>query len=157
MSPVAQPALPPVRPCSVQVPAPWLMWRDARATQGSSWMVKLVSPFTNVATLTMATVTTAALVHPAILWVDKGFTKQCVCDPYTHQTHCHLDSCGSDKYCGLHNGVKSCVPHLQQTCMYTSHHIVNFDQHDQKACVDRGKTSKFMYRQMDTDSQSFMS
>lgn len=63
-------------------------------------------------------------------WADEGCTEQCVCDPYTHQTQCHLDACGSNEYCGLDDGVRSCVPHPQQTCMYTSHHIVTFDQYD---------------------------
>ncbi|KAE8288669.1 IgGFc-binding protein Fcgamma-binding protein antigen [Larimichthys crocea] len=63
-------------------------------------------------------------------WADEECTEQCICDPHTHQTHCHLDSCGPDEYCSLQNGVRSCVLHHQQTCMYTGHHIVTFDQHD---------------------------
>ncbi|XP_028437147.1 IgGFc-binding protein [Perca flavescens] len=65
-----------------------------------------------------------------IFWADEGCTEKCVCDPHTHQTQCHLDYCGPNEYCGLQYGVRSCVPHHQQTYMYTGHHIVPFDQHD---------------------------
>ncbi|XP_071062157.1 IgGFc-binding protein [Pseudochaenichthys georgianus] len=62
-------------------------------------------------------------------WADDGCTELCVCDPNTHQTKCHLDSCGPNEYCSLQYGVRGCVPHALQTCMYSAHHIVTFDQH----------------------------
>ncbi|XP_070690944.1 IgGFc-binding protein [Pempheris klunzingeri] len=63
-------------------------------------------------------------------WADEGCTEKCICDPKTHKTQCQKDSCGPDEYCGLQDGVRSCVPHAQQTCMYTVCHIITFDQHD---------------------------
>lgn len=63
-------------------------------------------------------------------WADDLCTVQCVCDASSHQTHCHLASCGSDEYCGLQDGIRSCMSHSQQTCIFTSHHITTFDQHD---------------------------
>ncbi|XP_051261445.1 IgGFc-binding protein-like isoform X2 [Dicentrarchus labrax] len=63
-------------------------------------------------------------------WADEGCTEQCVCDPHTHQTLCHSVSCGPDEYCDLQDGVRGCVSYPHQTCMYTGHHIVTFDQHD---------------------------
>ncbi|XP_059194717.1 IgGFc-binding protein-like isoform X2 [Centropristis striata] len=63
-------------------------------------------------------------------WADDGCTERCFCDPHTHQTRCHFDSCGPDEYCDLQNGVRSCVLHPPQTCRYTGHHIVTFDQQD---------------------------
>ncbi|KAM6995326.1 IgGFc-binding protein [Tautogolabrus adspersus] len=63
-------------------------------------------------------------------WADERCTEKCVCDPRTHRTQCHVDSCGPDESCTLENGVRSCISHPQQTCMYSGHHIVTFDQHD---------------------------
>uniref|UniRef100_A0A3Q3GMI2 IgGFc-binding protein-like n=1 Tax=Labrus bergylta TaxID=56723 RepID=A0A3Q3GMI2_9LABR len=63
-------------------------------------------------------------------WADERCTEKCVCDPHTHQTRCHVDSCGPDESCTLENGVRSCISHPPQTCMYSGHHIVTFDQHD---------------------------
>ncbi|XP_063735180.1 IgGFc-binding protein-like [Eleginops maclovinus] len=63
-------------------------------------------------------------------WADEGCTELCVCDPKTHQTRCHLGSCLLNEYCSLQHGVRSCVPHPLQTCMYSAHHIVTFDQHN---------------------------
>ncbi|KAK1895713.1 Alpha-tectorin, partial [Dissostichus eleginoides] len=63
-------------------------------------------------------------------WADEGCTELCVCDPNTHQTQCHLDSCGPNEYCSLQYGVRGCVPHALQTCMYSAHHIITFDQHN---------------------------
>ncbi|XP_041649020.1 IgGFc-binding protein isoform X2 [Cheilinus undulatus] len=63
-------------------------------------------------------------------WADERCTEKCVCDPYTHQTQCHVDSCSHDESCVLENGVRSCVSQPQQTCVYSGQHIVTFDQHD---------------------------
>ncbi|KAM9352917.1 IgGFc-binding protein-like [Symphorus nematophorus] len=63
-------------------------------------------------------------------WADEGCTEQCVCDPDTLQVLCHSDSCGPDEYCSLQDGVRSCVPHTEQTCMYAGGNIVTFDQYD---------------------------
>lgn len=63
-------------------------------------------------------------------WADSGCTERCVCDPLTHQTLCHSDSCGLDEHCDLQDGIRSCVLHPEQTCMYTRHHIATFDQRD---------------------------
>ncbi|CAK6960467.1 IgGFc-binding protein [Scomber scombrus] len=65
-------------------------------------------------------------------WAVEGCTEQCICDPYTHQTQCHLDFCGSNEYSGLYDELGRCLLHPQQTCMYTCHPIVTFDQHDCK-------------------------
>nr|XP_046255484.1 IgGFc-binding protein-like isoform X2 [Scatophagus argus] len=65
-----------------------------------------------------------------IFWADEECTEQCVCDPHTHQTRCHSDSCGPDEYCGLQDGVRSCMGHTKLTCMYSGHHMVTFDQYD---------------------------
>uniref|UniRef100_A0A3Q3EKG2 VWFD domain-containing protein n=1 Tax=Labrus bergylta TaxID=56723 RepID=A0A3Q3EKG2_9LABR len=63
-------------------------------------------------------------------WADERCTEKCFCDPHTHQTQCHVDSCGPDESCTLENGVRSCIFHPQQTCIYSGHHILTFDQHD---------------------------
>lgn len=63
-------------------------------------------------------------------WADERCTEKCVCDPKTHQTRCHSDSCGVDESCSLQNGVRSCVSYPKQTCLYSGHHVVTFDQHD---------------------------
>ncbi|KAM4600962.1 IgGFc-binding protein-like [Polymixia lowei] len=63
-------------------------------------------------------------------WADEGCTERCVCDPRTHRTRCQLASCGPDEYCGLRDGVRVCVPHPWQTCVYSGRHFTTFDQHD---------------------------
>ncbi|XP_074538742.1 IgGFc-binding protein [Halichoeres trimaculatus] len=63
-------------------------------------------------------------------WADERCTEKCVCDPETHQKRCHPDSCGLAESCSLQNGVRSCVSYPEQTCLYTNHHVVTFDQHD---------------------------
>lgn len=65
-----------------------------------------------------------------LFWADEECTKRCVCDPPTHQVQCQLASCGPDEYCGLRDGVRSCLPLLWHTCMYARGHIITFDQYD---------------------------
>ncbi|XP_071325188.1 IgGFc-binding protein [Trachinotus anak] len=62
-------------------------------------------------------------------WADEGCTERCVCDPNTHKTQCHLDSCGPNEYCGLQDGVRSCVSLSEQTCIYAGHHVYTFDHY----------------------------
>lgn len=63
-------------------------------------------------------------------WADDLCSVQCVCDPHTHQAQCNVSSCGPDELCGLQDGVRSCVQHAKQTCVYTGRHVVTFDRHD---------------------------
>ncbi|KAM8825944.1 IgGFc-binding protein [Synchiropus picturatus] len=63
-------------------------------------------------------------------WADESCTEQCYCDPNTYQTHCKLSSCSPDEYCGLEDGVISCILHQWQLCTYTGHHLTTFDHHD---------------------------
>uniref|UniRef100_A0A3B4XSU6 VWFD domain-containing protein n=1 Tax=Seriola lalandi dorsalis TaxID=1841481 RepID=A0A3B4XSU6_SERLL len=64
-----------------------------------------------------------------MFWADERCTEWCFCDPHTHQTQCHLDSCGPDEYCDLQDGVTSCVLLPQETCIYTGHRVFTFDNY----------------------------
>ncbi|XP_061531066.1 IgGFc-binding protein [Phycodurus eques] len=62
-------------------------------------------------------------------WAE-SCTQQCICDPYTHQIHCHEAYCGGDEYCGLQNGVRSCVQHNYKICRYSGHSVFTFDKRE---------------------------
>lgn len=63
-------------------------------------------------------------------WADKGCTQRCICVPHTHEIQCFSDSCTLDEYCAFEDGIRQCVMHPRQTCLYTTHRIVSFDQQD---------------------------
>ncbi|XP_077384324.1 IgGFc-binding protein [Festucalex cinctus] len=63
-------------------------------------------------------------------WADGSCTRQCICNPATHQIRCYDASCGDDEYCGLQNGVRSCVQHHNMTCRYSGRHVVTFDKRE---------------------------
>ncbi|XP_054637554.1 IgGFc-binding protein isoform X2 [Dunckerocampus dactyliophorus] len=66
--------------------------------------------------------------HNETFWGDDSCTRQCVCDPYTHQVDCHVAYCDPEEYCDVQDGVGRCVKHDFQMCIYTGHRILTFDQ-----------------------------
>uniref|UniRef100_A0A3Q2Z018 IgGFc-binding protein-like n=1 Tax=Hippocampus comes TaxID=109280 RepID=A0A3Q2Z018_HIPCM len=66
----------------------------------------------------------------ATFWADESCTQHCICNAYTHQIHCRDASCDEDQYCGIQNGVRSCVQHHYQMCRYTGHRVLTFDKRE---------------------------